>query len=94
LATVLTVERFVVATLVLLGATTLATAGLVFLLSLRLRRREMETLVRLGASGRRIAALMAAEIVGVIGTAAALAGLLTWTTAAAGRDLLDRLLID
>ena len=94
LATVLAVENFVVATLVLVGATTLATAGLVFLLSLRLRKRERETLVRLGASGRRIAALMASEIVVVIAAAAALAGLLTWATAAAGRDLLGRLLID
>jgi len=93
LETVLTVENFVVAALVLVGATTLATAALVFLLSLRLRRREMETLVRLGASRRRIGALMASEIAAVIGTAALLAGGLTWATAAAGGDLLGRLVL-
>lgn len=92
--TVLAVENFVVATLVLVGATTLATATLVFLLSLRLRRREMETLVKLGASRRRIAALVASEISGVVGAAAVLAALLTWVTAAAGADLLRRLFIE
>lgn len=92
--TVLAVENFVVATLVLVGATTLATATLVFLLSLRLRRREMETLVKLGASRGRIAALVASEIVGVLGAAALLAALLTWATAAAGADLLRRLFIE
>lgn len=92
--TVLAVENFVVATLVLVGATTLATATLVFLLSLRLRRREMETLVKLGASRRRIAALVASEIAGVVGAAALLAALLTWSTAAAGGDLLRRLFIE
>lgn len=94
LRTVLAVENFVVATLALVGATTLATATLVFLLSLRLRRREMETLVRLGASRRRIAALVATEIVGVVGAAAVLAALFTWATAAAGGDLLRRLVIE
>ncbi len=94
LRTVLAVEKFVVAALALVGATTLATATLVFLLSLRLRRREMETLVKLGASRGRIAALVASEIAGVVGAAAVLAALFTWATAAAGANLLRRFLIE
>ncbi len=93
LGTVLTVQNFVVATLAVVAAATLATAALVFLLSLRLRRREMETLLRIGASRRRIAALMASEIAGVVGLAAVLAGLLTWVTATSGAGLIRRLIL-
>jgi putative ABC transport system permease protein len=93
LGTVLTIQNFVVATLAIVAAATLATAALVFLLSLRLRRREIETLFKIGASRRRIAALMASEIAGVVGLGVALAGLLTWITATSGADLIRRLIV-
>jgi putative ABC transport system permease protein len=93
LGTVLTIQNFVVATLAIVGAATLATAALVFLLSLRLRRREIETLSKIGASRRRIAALMASEIAGVAGIGIGLAGLLTWITGTIGADLIRRLIV-
>lgn len=91
LATVLTVESFVVAALVMVGVATLGTATLVFLLSLRLRRGEIETLVKLGGSRLRIAAIMASEVAAVVVIAVVLAGLLTWVTGAFGPALIRRL---
>lgn len=93
LQTVLTIQNFVVAALLIVATATLATAGLVFLLSLRLRRREIETLVKIGASRRRIAALLVSEIAGVVGLGVALAALLTWITATSGTDLIRRLIV-
>jgi len=78
LDTVLTVERFVVAAFVLVGVATLATAALVFLLSIRLRRREIETLVKIGGSRARVRAVLLAEVVSVVLTSVILAALLTW----------------
>jgi putative ABC transport system permease protein len=80
LDTILTVQRFVVAGAVILGMATLASASLVFLLSLRLRRREIETLFKIGGSRASIGMVMAAEIVFVIVGGIALAALLTVIT--------------
>ena len=66
LGTILTVERFVVAGAVIVGLATLATAVLVFLLSLRLRRRERMTLLKIGGSRPVVAAVMASEVVVVL----------------------------
>ena len=92
LDTVFTVRSFVVAGILLVSAATLATAVLVLLLSLRLRRREIETLVKIGGSRGRVAFLVVSEAVIVIVVGAALAGGLTLLThrfgAAAIRTLL------
>jgi putative ABC transport system permease protein len=80
LATVLTVQRFVVAGAVILGLATLSTAALVFLLSLRLRKREIATLLKIGGSRSAIASVMASEIVFVLTGGALLAGGLTGLT--------------
>ncbi len=93
LATVLTVENYVVAALVMVGAAALATATLVFLLSARLRRREIETMIKLGGSRGRIAALLASEVVAVLVAAAGLAALLTWATNALGPGVVHRLIV-
>jgi putative ABC transport system permease protein len=77
LATILTVRSFVIAAMVIVGAATLATAGLVFLLSVRLRRREIETMVKIGASRMRVATILGSEIVMVLLTGIVLAGGLT-----------------
>ena len=84
LATILTVQRFVTAGAMLLGLATLATAGLVFWLSLRLRRREVNTLFKIGGSRGTIAAVMASELVGVVIVAVLLAGALTFLTSRFG----------
>ena len=80
LDTVFTVRSFVIAGILLVSAATLATAALVLMLSLRLRRREIETLVKIGGSRRRVAFLVVSEAVIVLLVGAALAGGLTALT--------------
>jgi putative ABC transport system permease protein len=80
LDTVFTVQSFVVAGMLLVGVATLATAVLVFALSLRIRRREIETMVKIGGSRGRIAAVLVAEVLVVLLTSATLAGGLTAVT--------------
>jgi len=80
LQTILTVQAFVVAGAVILGLATLATATLVFMLSLRLRRREIDTLFKIGGSRSSVAAVMASEIVVVLVAGALLAAVLTALT--------------
>lgn len=77
LETVITVERYAVAAVGAVGMATLATAVLVFMLSIRLRRREIETLHKIGASRPRVAAVMFSEVVVITLLGVALAGLLT-----------------
>ena len=80
LETVFTVQSYVMVAVMIAGATTLVTMTLVFILSLQLRRREMETLRKIGGSRFRIGAVVAMEIVGVIGTGLLLAGGLSLLT--------------
>ena len=86
LGTVFTVERYVVAGAAIVGLATLATALLVFLLSLRQRSRERETLSKIGGSPGAITALMGSEIVFVLATALTLAALLTWLASRYGAE--------
>jgi putative ABC transport system permease protein len=92
LGTVLTVQSFVVTGAVILGAATLATAALVFLLSLRLRRREISTLHKLGGSRLRVASVMASEVVVVLLGSAVLATALTALTQSFGSVLVRDLI--
>jgi len=87
LDTVLTIRQFVVAAVVIVGVATLATAILVFMLSLRLRRRERLTLVKIGGSRQAVAGLLMAEVLGVIAASIVLAALLTFLTSQFGADL-------
>ena len=80
LETVFTVRSYVMLAVMIVGATTLVTMTLVFILSLQLRHREMETLRKIGGSRFRIGAVVAMEIVGVIGTGVLLAGGLSLLT--------------
>ena len=84
LDTILTVRTFVIAGAVILGLATLATAVLVFSLSLRLRRRERLTLFKIGGSRTSVAGVMASEIVAVLLVGAAMAGALTLSTERVG----------
>ena len=72
--TVLTVQRYVTAAVVGIGLATLATMALVFLLSFQVRRREIATMVKLGCSRGRLAAILAAEVAGVLVAGIVLAG--------------------
>ena len=77
LDTVVTIRSYVVAAVGTVAVATLATAALVFLLSLRLRQREVETLVKIGASRGSVAVLLSSEVVFVLAAGALLAGGLT-----------------
>ena len=60
------------------------TAALVMLLSIRLRRREIETMVKIGGTRGRIAAVLGAEVVLVFVFSILLGGLLTALTSQFG----------
>ena len=84
LGTILTVQSFITAGAVIVGLATLATMALVFMLSLRLRRRERETLFKIGGSRLSVGSVMASEIVVVLFTGVILAGVLTALTSQFG----------
>lgn len=91
LDTVLTVRSFVLAAMVLVGLSTILTTWLVFMLSRRMRRREIETLVKIGGSRAAVAAVLWLEVLIVLLTATALASLLTWVVSGLGAELLRTL---
>jgi len=80
LGTIFTVQNFVVAGMLLVGLAALATAVLVFVLSLRLRKREIETMAKIGGSRVRVAGVLVTEIAVVVLASVVLAGLLTVLT--------------
>jgi putative ABC transport system permease protein len=80
LDTILTVRRYVLLAVAVVAIATLATMTLVFLLSLQLRRREMETISKIGGSRGRMVSLVAAEIITVVVAGVVLAGCLSLAT--------------
>ena len=84
LGTILRVQSFITAGAVIVGLATLATAALVFMLSLRLRRRELETLFKIGGSRFVVSTLMASEILAVLALGVTLAAGLTFLTSQFG----------
>ena len=93
LDTILTVQSYVVTAVVVVGASTLATAALVFMLSLRLRRREIETMMKIGGARGSVTAILAAEIVGGIVTGVVLAAGLTALTAVFGSEIIRAVIL-
>ena len=93
LGTILKVQTYVVTAVIVIGLATLATATLVFLLSLRLRRREIATMVKIGGSRGRVMAVLLSEIVGVLTLGVLLAAVLTALTAAYGSALIRALIL-
>jgi putative ABC transport system permease protein len=80
LATIFTVRGYVMVAMLIVGVATFATIALVFVLSLQLRRREMETITKIGGAKMRIRGLVAMEILGVLGGGASLAAALSVLT--------------
>jgi len=78
LETVFTVQNYIILGLVMLSLATVAVITLVFMLSQQLRRGEILTLKRMGASRGFILTLVASELGFVIIGGVALAALLTW----------------
>ena len=77
LRTVLTVQNYFIAGVLVIGLSTLTLSILVFALSLRLREREIETMHRIGGSRHRVAGLLAAEVGVVVVLATGLATVMT-----------------
>ena len=82
LDTILTVRGYVLVAAIILGVATLATMTLVFVLSLQLRRREMQAIAKIGGSRSQIVGLVAVEILGVLGAGVLLAAVLSALTGA------------
>lgn len=93
LGTILTVQTYVVTAVVVVGLATLATAVLVIILSLRLRKREIDTMIKIGGARGRVLAVLATEIVTVVGLSVILAAALTGLTAAYGSALIRALIL-
>jgi len=93
LDTILTVQSFVIAGMLIVGAAALATAALVIVLSLRLRKREIETMVKIGGSRSRITSVLITEVVVVVVAAVVLAGGLTVLTSVFGSAAIRALLM-
>jgi len=93
LDTILTVQSYIVTAVIVVGFSTLATAVLVFMLSLRLRRREITTLHKIGGSRRHVLCILASEIVVVVLLGAAFAGLLTTLTARFGPTVIRAMIL-
>jgi putative ABC transport system permease protein len=72
------VKHFFDAQALLVGVTTVLLLALVVLLSLRLRRGEMETMFKIGCARWMIFSMQATEIVIVVVVGAAIAGGLSW----------------
>ncbi|MDX2445416.1 MAG: hypothetical protein QNK30_16595 [Bacteroidales bacterium] len=93
LETIFTVQSYVVTAIVVIGLSTLATSVLVFLLSLRLRKREIQTMHKIGGSRRRILAILASEILAVLMLGASISLILTIITAKFGPAILKGILL-
>ncbi len=89
LETMFSVRNYVILGSIGVGVATLITAALVFLLSIRLRRREIETIRKIGGSSRRLTGMLASEILLVVFGGVVIAGALTLGVSRFG-DLLVR----
>ena len=77
LDTMFSVRDWMVLGSLAVGAATAMTAVLVFALSIRVRRREIETIQKIGGGRQRLATILGAEILAVIAAAVVIAGALT-----------------
>jgi putative ABC transport system permease protein len=89
LDTVASVKNFILAGSVVVGFATLVTAILVFVLSIRLRQREIMTIRKIGGTRRRIRAIIATEIIIVLVTSFVLAFILTLIISQVGMEIIN-----
>ena len=93
LGAIFTVQSYVVAAVLFVGGATLATTVLVLLLSIRLRKREIETMVKIGASRGAVASVLSLEIGLVVLASVLLAGVLTAVSARYAPELLRTVIL-
>jgi len=93
LDTILTIQQFIVAAVVIVGSATAATAVLVFLLSLRLRRREIDTMHKIGGSRARVGSMLLAEVFIVVILSCTLAATMTLATWRYGSSVIEILVL-
>jgi putative ABC transport system permease protein len=89
LDTILTIQQFIVAAVFIVAVATIATASLVFLLSLRLRRREIDTIGKIGGGRWHVASMLLAEVVIVLVLGSMLAAGLTALTWRYGSAIIE-----
>jgi putative ABC transport system permease protein len=88
LDTVASVKNYILAGSIVVGFATLVTAILVFVLSIRLRQREIMTIRKIGGTRRRIKAILATEIIIVLVMSILLAFILTMVVNQVGLDII------
>jgi len=81
------VRNYVILGSIGVGLATLMTASLVFVLSIRLRHREIETIRKIGGSSQRLRGVLLSEVLLVIFSGVLIAGILTLVVSRFG-DLL------
>jgi putative ABC transport system permease protein len=89
LETMFSIRDYVILGSIGVGIATLLTAALVFILSIRLRRREIETIRKIGGSSQRLIGVLVSEILLVVFGGVVIAGILTVGVSRFG-DLLIR----
>ena len=80
LKAILKIRSYVIVAMIVLSAATLATMALVFTLSVQQRRREIETMSKIGGSRVRVAGVIVTEITSVFVVGVVLAGVLALLT--------------
>jgi putative ABC transport system permease protein len=84
LDTVASVKNYILAGSIVVGFATLVTAVLVFVLSIRLRQREIMTIRKIGGTRKRVRAILATEIIIVLAMSILFAFFLTLIVNQAG----------
>lgn len=87
------IKKVIDAVIVIVAIATLLTIVLVFILSLRIRRDEMETIFRIGCSRMTTARLLAAEILIILVTSAILCAGLLWLVQTNSSELVRGLIL-
>ena len=87
------IKSVIDAVIVIVGFATVLTLLLVFVLSLRLRQGEIDTIFRIGCSRMTVARLLAAEILIIAVVSAGFCAALLWLVQANSNDLVRSLIL-
>jgi len=87
------IKNVIDAVIVIVGFATILTMILVFVLSLRLRQGEIDTIFRIGCSRMTVARLLMAEILIIVVVSAVLCAVLLWLVQANSAELVRSLIL-